>query len=142
MRPSSASYYLDDLINITHDFISLVQAKADTDNTIDDLLPFIYRYAMEAVTAVFLDSRLGCLDDPLGEEAEKLIHNVNILVGEPLVELLLGLPIWKLIKTKPYKTYDDATQIIYDISGKLIEAGQKKHLEQSKFKKVLPLFTF
>jgi len=40
-----------------------------------------------------------------------------------------------LIKTKPYKTYDDATQIIYDISGKLIEAGQKKHLEQSKFKK-------
>ena len=57
MRPASASYYLDDIINITEDLQKLVEANMDGENVVHDLTPFLFRYAMEAVTAVFLDTR-------------------------------------------------------------------------------------
>jgi cytochrome P450 family 49 subfamily A len=136
MRPSSASYYLDDLIDVTQDFLNLVITNADSDSVIDDLTPYMYRFAMEAVTVVFLDSRLGCLNDPPNPQAQILMDNLNIVIGDTLVELLFGLPFWKIIPTKSYKNYDEASEIVHKISTDLIKVGQKKHLEQVVIPKV------
>ncbi len=57
MRPASATHYLDDLIEITEDFQNLVESNMDGENVVHDLTPLLFRYAMEAVTAVFLDTR-------------------------------------------------------------------------------------
>ena len=84
--------------------------------------------------------RLGCLQEPIPDQAKELIKNVNLLVGEPLAELVFGLPIWKLINTKPYKIYNNASEIVHKISSDLVEQGKQKHLDSKKSQKVNVMF--
>ena len=84
--------------------------------------------------------RLGCLQEPQPEQAKELIKNVNLLVGEPLAELVFGLPIWKLINTKPYKIYNDASEVVHKLSSDLVDQGKQKYLDSKKSQKVIVIF--
>lgn len=57
MRPKSALYYIEDITEVCDDLFDLVEKKLGNDREIDDVTPLLYRWALEAVAAIFLDVR-------------------------------------------------------------------------------------
>ena len=64
MRPKSAMFYVDQLQEIGDEFVSFIRRERDSnpDRLIPDLLLPCHRFALESITAIALDTRLGCLD--------------------------------------------------------------------------------
>ena len=60
MRPKSAYYYLDKLQEIGEDFTNYIKrSRNPADGTVADILLPCHRFALESITAIALDTRLG-----------------------------------------------------------------------------------
>lgn len=57
LRPKSAMYYIDDITEVSAELAGLLEMKMDSDHEIKDIVPLIYRWALDAVGAIFLDTR-------------------------------------------------------------------------------------
>lgn len=94
-------------------------------------------YTFESITAIALDTRVGCMDANPHPEAEKNIDAINYLV-ENFPQLLYGFPWWKFMPkrwNKFYRTCEDNHNIAADFIKAMIDAaikrleGQKEHLD-------------
>jgi len=128
MRPKSALYYVDDISEITNQFLDLMQKNRD----VPDVVPFIYRWALESVGAIFLDSRIGCLNEPPAMEAQAMIECVDVCLGDPLIELITKPPfIWKYIwKGVDFKKFDAASERMFEITSGIIKKAQLKNKDK------------
>jgi len=57
LRPKSALFYIDEITGVSNDLLNLVASNMNQDRTIDDVTPLMYRWSLEAVSAIFLDTR-------------------------------------------------------------------------------------
>ena len=90
---------------------------------------------MEAVTSIFLDTRLNCLaeDHEPDSDTTRLIQSVNVILGPDAFELVGGLPIWKYFATSHYKRFDAASTEVFEICKRLIErAVDEKQKSEDK----------
>ena len=73
MRPKSAHYYLDEIETISEEFMDFIRKTRSTDEKIiKNSLPELYRFTLESICYIALDTRLGCMDVPLDPEIKKL----------------------------------------------------------------------
>jgi len=82
-------------------------------------------YTFESITAIALDTRIGCLQQNPPPEAEKIIDAINYLV-EHFPELLYGFPWWKIMPrrwNKFYRTCEDNHHIAADFIKSMIDAA-------------------
>ena len=72
MRPKSAFFYLDKLQDIGDEFNNYLRRYRDPNTSLvsDFILP-CQRFALESITAIALDTRLGCLDEDIPEDVER-----------------------------------------------------------------------
>ena len=61
------------------------------------------RWALESITSIFLDRRLGCLDPDPGEETKRLIASANTLLGPDMFKLMFSSPLWKYFNLPYFK---------------------------------------
>ena len=82
MRPKSAMFYVDQLQEIGDEFVSFIRRERDSnpDRLIPDLLLPCHRFALESITAIALDTRLGCLDP-------EIPPGISQYFKKPLVEV-------------------------------------------------------
>ena len=106
LRPKSAMFYIDDLEQIGLQFCEKMEQKSDSNMEVDDVTGLIYRWALEAVSSIFLDARLNCLAENLSPD---------IVLGEDASDLVGGPPIWKYISTPGYRRFDMASTEIHNI---------------------------
>ena len=132
LRPKSAMFYIDDLEQIGLQFCEKMEQKSDSNMEVDDVTGLIYRWALEAVSSIFLDARLNCLAENLSPDSDtaRLIESVNIVLGEDASDLVGGPPIWKYISTPGYRRFDKASTEIFNICKKLADVAVEK-LENS-----------
>ncbi|XP_061384246.1 probable cytochrome P450 49a1 isoform X2 [Danaus plexippus] len=71
-----------------------------------DFLTELYKWALESVGAWALGTRLGCLKDN-DTDAMEIIKNIHGFFHS-VPELELSAPIWRLYRTRAYKTYIEA----------------------------------
>ena len=83
---------------------------------------------MESIGSIFLNTRLGCLDENLAKDSDtnKFIEAVMVVLGMDGQEVAGGIPIWRYLprphKTIPYyKRFDEASTTVYHISSKYIQ---------------------
>ena len=63
MRPKSALFYLDKLQGISQEFVDYIRReRKPNSDLIPDFLPMTHRFGFESITAIALNSRLGCFD--------------------------------------------------------------------------------
>ena len=63
LRPKSAMFYIDSLEEISQEFVAKMSAKSDGEMEVDDVLPYIHRWALESTGRIFLNTRLQCLEE-------------------------------------------------------------------------------
>jgi len=127
MRPKSALYYVDDITKVTQDFLDLVENNLDSEREIGDVVPFIYRWALEGIGTIFLDTRMGCLDEPPNPVAATMVKCVDVVLGRPLMELTGQPPIWKYYETKMYKLFNEANERLLKVLEKQVRDSQAKN---------------
>ena len=47
------------MFQVTQDFLDLVENNLDSNREIGDVIPFVYRWALEGIGTIFLDTRMG-----------------------------------------------------------------------------------
>ena len=137
MRPLSALYYIDEVCSVTDDFLKIADRQIK-DGRVDDIAPLLYKWSFKAVGAIFLNTRIGCLKEETPRVAKDMIECVRVALGESMLKLNGGIPIWKFFKTKDYIDFDKASEGMYGITDNLIKDSMKKCKEHSdKEKSVL-----
>ena len=134
MRPKSAMFYIKDIEEISQQFVDLITANADSNGEVEDIVKHIHSWSLESIAAIFLDTRLGCLDPNLPEdsEARRFIRAVNVFTGPDFNDLNIGLPIWKYVATPGYKRWDRAQLTMFEITKKYVEAAIEKYQERGE----------
>jgi len=91
-------------------------------------LTLCHLFAFESITAIALDTRLGCLNDTLAPDLQKNFDVIKVLV-ERFPELLFGIPWWKVMPprwNKLYRTCEDNLHVAADFVKGKIDAAIKK----------------
>lgn len=93
-------------------FIFLFQHRIDELRDHNQELPgnFInelYKWALESIGRVALDTRLGCITGQGNPESRKIIHAINTFFWA-ISEVELKMPVWRFYKTDAYKQYIEA----------------------------------
>jgi hypothetical protein len=139
LRPKSALFYLTDIGQISSDLATLIDHQLRVNHgagegEIADVTPLMYRWALEATGAIFLDSRLGCLEPNLAKDsdAQTLIDCVDIALGDALHNLAAGIPWHKYFRTKHLQTFDEVSERIHRISKNIIEKAIARSKEVAK----------
>ena len=71
MRPKSALFYLGRLQDIGQEFVDYIRRERNPKNdVIMDFLPMTHRFGFESITAIALNSRLGCFDPVLPPDVQ------------------------------------------------------------------------
>ena len=131
MRPKSAMFYLEEIQNVTQDFIKLIEEKrsANENNVIENFLPEIYRYTLESICVIAIEQRIGCLktDSSLDSEITKLFESMKAFLNS-YPDFINGIPTWKFLPPRMNKSYRNA-QDHYDYILEFIKTRVDKEIE-------------
>ena len=96
MRPKSAMFYLDKLQEIGDEFVAYIRRERDrrSDGTIPDFLLPCHRFALESITAIALDTRLGCLDPEIPSKVETYMKSIDGIM-KTFPGMMMSFPFWK-----------------------------------------------
>ena len=110
MRPKSAMFYIDQLQDVSNDFVELCRRKRDAncimpDSHLNDYLSF----GIESIALVALDTRLGCLNENVRPENKRAMDAAANHIAE-ITHIMMSLPTWKLGKwaSPAYRRYSKA----------------------------------
>ncbi|XP_030750650.1 probable cytochrome P450 49a1 [Sitophilus oryzae] len=112
LPPATAKKYVEPLDDIAQDFLSLMEHSLDNNNELpDNFLYEIYKWALESVTRVSLNTRLGCLDPQLdtNSESKRIIDAINTFFWN-VAEVELKMPVWRVYKNKAFRKYIGALE--------------------------------
>ncbi|XP_066249042.1 probable cytochrome P450 49a1 [Euwallacea similis] len=112
LQPSTARKYVEPLNAIANDFLTHMEASIDSNRELpENFLSEIYKWALESVTRVSLNTRLGCLEPSLTKDSEsqKIIDSINTFFWK-VAEVELKFPVWRLYKNKSFRDYIGALE--------------------------------
>ncbi|BFG04066.1 probable cytochrome P450 49a1 [Drosophila madeirensis] len=105
LQPQTAKKYIPPLNDIASEFMGRIEAMRDEkDELPSNFLHELYKWALESVGRVSLDTRLGCLSPEGSEEAQQIIDAINTFFWA-VPELELRMPLWRIYPTKAYRSF-------------------------------------
>ncbi|KAH8284996.1 hypothetical protein KR054_003598 [Drosophila jambulina] len=125
LQPQTAKKYIPPLNDIASEFMGRIEALRDEQDELPaNFLHELYKWALESVGRVSLDTRLGCLSPEGSEEAQQIIEAINTFFWA-VPELELRMPLWRLYPTKAYRSFvkalDQFTAICMKNIGKTMD---------------------
>ncbi|XP_055380217.1 probable cytochrome P450 49a1 [Condylostylus longicornis] len=134
LQPQMAKKYIQPLNEIADEFMERIHEMRDENDELPgNFLHELYKWALESVGRVALDTRLGCLSKNETNEAKQIINEINTFFTT-IFELELKMPIWKFYSTKAYKSYVSALDSFTEICMKYINKTMAES-EKCKHKK-------
>ncbi|XP_049811773.1 probable cytochrome P450 301a1, mitochondrial isoform X2 [Schistocerca nitens] len=128
MQPRSAKLYVGPIDQVAEDFVNrMVLLRDENLEMPDNFLNELYKWALESVSLVALDARLGCLepDFPPDSEPQKLIDTVQVLF-DSIYKLEFRLSPWKVISTPTWRRFVRGLDYFYETSMKYINAAMER----------------
>jgi len=136
MRLKSAMFYINSIEEISAQFCDVIEDMKDPkNNEIEDIAESCYRWALESTTSIFLNTRLGCLEEIPSKDGESLIKCSKVMLGSDSYKLVTGPPIWKHIPVPYYTRFDNASRELMDICGKHIHKAKEGFVKNHQMKK-------
>lgn len=128
MQPRSAKLYVGPIDAVAQDFINRIRILRDEKQEMpDDFNNELYKWALESIVYIALDTRLGCLNDNLQPDSEpqKMIEAVQITF-DCLYKLDLKLSPWKYISTPAWRRFVKASDYFLEVSMKYIDQATER----------------
>ncbi|XP_011293186.1 probable cytochrome P450 49a1 isoform X2 [Musca domestica] len=127
LQPQTAKKYIPPLNDIASEFMVRIHEMRDENNELPgNFLHELYKWALESVGRVALDTRLGCLSPQGNEESQKIINCINTFFWA-VPELELRMPVWRFYPTKAYRSFikalDDFTEICMKNISRTMDAA-------------------
>ncbi|KAM7343730.1 cytochrome P450 49a1 isoform 1-T1 [Cochliomyia hominivorax] len=127
LQPQTAKKYIPPLNEIASEFMQRIhEMRDDNDELPANFLHELYKWALESVGRVSLDTRLGCLDPAGNEDSQKIINCINTFFWA-VPELELRMPLWRFYPTKAYRSFnkalDDFTEICMKNISRTMDAA-------------------
>ncbi|KAK6626111.1 hypothetical protein RUM43_006416 [Polyplax serrata] len=113
MQPNTAKKYFAPLNQITIEFLDRIEERIKPDHELDcDFMEELYKWALESIGKVALDTRLGCLNKNLNEEpeAQRMIESVKTFFAN-VAQVELRMPVWRIYSTPAWKKYIGAFDV-------------------------------
>ncbi|XP_017865154.1 PREDICTED: probable cytochrome P450 49a1 [Drosophila arizonae] len=105
LQPQTAKKYIPPLNDIASEFmVRIDEMRNEQQELPDNFLHELYKWALESVGRVSLDTRLGCLSPEGSAEAQQIIEAINTFFWA-VPELELRMPLWRLYPTKAYRSF-------------------------------------
>lgn len=123
LQPRAISQYTDSIDDVATDFVERLTELRDSSGQLpNDAIHWFFRWALESVAVVALDTRLGCLDEDVREDSDcvRLINAVNILF-DSMYELDVRPSIWRFMATPTWRRYVKALDTFDEISEGYIQ---------------------
>ena len=130
MRPKSAHFYLKEIQEVSDEFMDFIRSQRSPDRIIKDCLPEIYRYTLESISLIALDTRLGCMKVPMDPEISKTFQASKRVLDSFLP--LMHWPTWKFLPPRWNKTFrktQEDMDIMLDFAKKQVEISTKRIYE-------------
>ena len=151
LRPKSTLRYTPDLEEIAEEFIEkkiVMKRNNETKEVNADFLDDLYKWALESVTCLALNARLGCLESDIKEDSHqmKIIRAVSDIFSNTM-HLDNSLQLWKYFPsrrlnqfTSGYNTFRDMCKSYIDEAIKEIKLKQASQMEFDGDPSMLELF--
>ncbi|EFX79020.1 hypothetical protein DAPPUDRAFT_305015 [Daphnia pulex] len=123
LKTKNVNNYIPVLGQIAQEFIDRIRLIRQENNEMKpDFVNEMYRWALESVGVVGLNTRLGCLDPNLApdSEAQKMISAANLSFAA-VNELEYGLPLWKYFSTPKLRSLYEAQDFFTDTALKYVQ---------------------
>jgi cytochrome P450 len=139
MKPKAIMEYLVPMQEVAADFVKRMIEIKDSNNEVPNFLEELYKWALESVAVVGLDTRLGCLDRNARADSDglRMINTVNTQFSSmnELEGFLGNIQFWKLFRTPKWKKFEKASDEFSKIAFKYINRSYealKKRGEDDK----------
>ena len=124
LRPKSTLRYTPELEAIAQEFIDKkIKAAKDpqTDQVGPEFLDELYKWALESVACLALNTRLGCLEPKIGEGSQqmKIIRAVSDIFSNAMY-LDNGFQLWRLFPSKRLNEFENGYQTFRDLCSTYI----------------------
>ncbi|CAB3362649.1 Hypothetical predicted protein [Cloeon dipterum] len=128
MKIDVSNQYIPKSDEVAKDFVKLVKLlRNDKMEVPADFKNEINKWALESISLIALDTRLGCLEPNLApdSEAQRMIDAV-INVFSLSFDLDFKIPFWKFINTPAWKNFVKYEEEVLQISYKYVKQAMRK----------------
>ncbi|GIX91132.1 probable cytochrome P450 49a1 [Caerostris darwini] len=130
LKPSSIRAYLDPMQDVAKDFTQRILDIRDENKEIPDVLSELYKWALESVSLVGLDTRLGCLRKDLPPQSDGMQMIQSVLTQFECMNKLEAFsgnfPFWKFFPTPTWKKFTEASDVYAKIAFKYINQSLER----------------
>ncbi|XP_070561094.1 probable cytochrome P450 CYP44 [Ptychodera flava] len=122
MRPKSLATCVPVLDEICNDFVSIIKRRRLEDGEVPDFQNEIYKWSLESVCSVVMDTRLGCLEKNLDSNSEaQLMIDATGDFFTYLNKLVFGFPLYKFISTPSWRKFLKSQDIMFRTAQKYVD---------------------
>ncbi|XP_066267300.1 probable cytochrome P450 CYP44 [Branchiostoma lanceolatum] len=127
MRPKTVGAYASLQDDVSRDLVDVIRAlteKEDSGGQVHNFTSYVYRWALESISVVVLDKRLGCmtLDDlEPGSDAQLMIDGVNDFFDAFVKLELSAVGLYKYISTPMWRKFEKEIDLWHTVAAKLLK---------------------
>ncbi|XP_060117453.1 sterol 26-hydroxylase, mitochondrial-like [Heteronotia binoei] len=136
LKPSEAVLYADVINEVVSDLmvhLEDVRAKSSSGVMVQDVAQILYRFALEGISYILFETRIGCLKKQIPAETQHFIDAIGDTLKNSVFATLL--PKWTRGTLPYWNRYLQGWDTIFAFGKKLIDQKMtmlEKHLEQDE----------
>ncbi|XP_040214093.1 sterol 26-hydroxylase, mitochondrial-like [Rana temporaria] len=122
LKPAEAKSYAGSINDIVSDFVARLQdlrKESPTGEMVNDVANEFYRFALEGVSYIVFETRIGCLDKQIPAETQGFITSIGEMLKNSVYATYL--PQWSRGILPYWKKYLDGWDRIFNFGKKLID---------------------
>ncbi|XP_008057052.2 sterol 26-hydroxylase, mitochondrial [Carlito syrichta] len=127
LKPAEAALYADALNEVIDDFMTRLdqlRAESATGDEVPNVAHLFYYFALEAISYILFEKRIGCLERSIPEDTVAFVRSVGLMFQNSIYATFL--PKWTRSLLPFWKNYLDGWNVIFSFGKKLIDEKLKE----------------
>ncbi|XP_069671910.1 probable cytochrome P450 301a1, mitochondrial [Periplaneta americana] len=128
MQPRATKLYIGPIDSVADDFVERIRALRDEKLEMpSDFNNEMYKWGLESIAYIALDTRLGCFNPDLKPDSEpqKMIDAVQIMF-DAMYKMEIQVPFWKIMSTPAWRALVNSADYFVDVSLKYIKQAMER----------------
>ncbi|XP_074857633.1 sterol 26-hydroxylase, mitochondrial [Carettochelys insculpta] len=122
LKPSEATLYTKAVNEVVSDLMVRLQAEragSPSGVLVQDLANLLYRFALEGISYILFETRIGCLEQEIPRETQTFIDSIGLVLKNTII--LSVLPQWSRDLLPFWNCYLNSWDTIFAFGKKLID---------------------